>query len=177
MRLRPAVDADLDEILVHNNDAVPAVNGLSRRDLEWFLEQAHTFLVAEAPVAEAPVAEALRDAAGVAGFLIGLTGPGLEYPSANYAWFGERYDRFAYVDRVVVAASGRGLGVGTALYDEFARRGRGDGHDVLLAEVNIVPRNDVSLAFHAARGFVSVGEQDTEGGAKRVTMLEKRLDA
>lgn len=167
VRLRPAVDADLDEILVHNNDAVPAVNGLSRRDLEWFLEQAHTFLVAEA----------LQEAAGVAGFLIGLTGPGLEYPSANYAWFGERYDRFAYVDRVVVAASGRGLGVGTALYDEFARRGRGDGHDVLLAEVNIVPRNDVSLAFHAARGFVSVGEQDTEGGAKRVTMLEKRLDA
>ncbi|MEQ8839531.1 MAG: GNAT family N-acetyltransferase [Acidimicrobiales bacterium] len=164
--IRPVADADLDEILAHNNAAVPAVNSLTRADLERFVEIAHSFLVIEAP-------DRTRVEA-IAGFLIGL-GPGADYDSLNYAWFSERYGSFVYVDRVVVAASGRGAGVGTRLYEEFARRGRDDAAPVMLAEVNIVPRNDISLAFHEARRFRSVGEQDTEGGTKRVTLLEKRL--
>jgi predicted GNAT superfamily acetyltransferase len=163
MQVRKATAGDLEEILGHNNTAVPAVNALDHPDLEHFLEVAHSFLVIDGP----------DDT--IAGFMIGL-GPGVEYDSLNYAWFSARYEEFIYVDRVVVAEQGRGLGVGTRLYDEFAARGRADGHEVMLAEVNIVPRNDVSLSFHDARGFVSVGEQDTEGGAKRVTLLEKRLD-
>ena len=161
--IREATADDLDEILVHNNAAVPAVNALIREDLEWFLDEAHSFLVVDAPDGS------------IAGFVIGLTGPGLDYASLNYAWFSARYDAFVYVDRIVVAETGRGLGVGTRLYDEFARRGRADDHVVMLAEVNIEPRNEVSLAFHEAHGFTPVGEQDTEGGTKRVTMLEKRL--
>ena len=43
-------------------------------------------------------------------------------------------------------------------------------------EITISDRNDGSLRFHDRYGFVSVGEQDTDAGAKRVTMLEKRLD-
>lgn len=161
--VRLATPDDLDEILVHNNAAVPAVNELTRAELDWFSTAAHSFLVVDAPDGS------------VAGFMIGLAGPGLDYASLNYAWFSARYASFIYVDRVVVAESGRGLGVGTRLYEEFARRGRADDHETMLAEVNIRPRNDVSLAFHDARGFVSVGEQETDGGAKRVTMLEKRL--
>ena len=42
--------------------------------------------------------------------------------------------------------------------------------------MNVRPRNDGSLRFHQRYGFTAVGEQDTEGGAKRVTLLEKRLD-
>ena len=163
MRVRLAAAGDLDEILAHNNAAVPAVNELTRADLDRFVDIAHSFLVIDAPDGS------------IAGFMIGLTGPGLDYESLNYAWFCERYEAFIYVDRIVVAESGRGLGVGTRLYDEFADRGRADEFDVMLAEVNLRPRNDVSLAFHAARGFVSVGEQDTDAGAKRVTMLEKRF--
>ncbi len=162
MDIRTVADADLDEILAHNNAAVPAVNALVRADLEYFVRVAHSFLVIDAP----------DDA--IAGFMIGL-GPGVDYDSSNYGWFSDRYESFVYVDRIVVAESGRGMGVGTLLYDEFARRGGADGREVMLAEVNIEPRNDVSLAFHDARGFVSVGEQDTEGGAKRVTMLAKPL--
>jgi predicted GNAT superfamily acetyltransferase len=163
MRVRLADLDDLDEILSHNNAAVPAVNELRRSDLDWFLDCAHSFLVLDAPDGS------------IAGFMIGLTGPGLDYDSLNYRWFSARYDAFLYVDRIVVAEQGRGLGAGTRLYDEFARRGRADDHVVMLAEVNIRPRNEVSLAFHEARGFGSVGEQDTDGGAKRVTMLEKHL--
>ncbi len=162
--IRLVAEPDLDPILALNNAAVPAVNPLEPADLEWFVEVAHSFLVQP-------------DGNGsVVGFVIGLDGPGLDYDSLNYAWFSERYDRFVYVDRIVVAESGRGTGVGRSLYDRFGERSRADGHEVLLAEVNIWPRNEDSLRFHERYGFKSVGEQDTEGGAKRVTLLEKRLD-
>lgn len=162
MELRAATESDLPEILRHNNAAVPAVNQLTIDDLEWFAAVAHTFVVAAAEER-------------VAGFLIGL-GPGTAYESVNYEWFSARYADFIYVDRIVVAEAGRGTGVGSLLYDEFARRGRAEQTSVMLAEVNIRPRNEGSLRFHDAHGFVPVGEQDSEGGAKRVTMLERRLD-
>ena len=41
--------------------------------------------------------------------------------------------------------------------------------------MNLRPRNEVSLAFHDTMGFTSVGEQDTEGGAKTVVMLARTL--
>ncbi len=40
-----------------------------------------------------------------------------------------------------------------------------------MAEVNIEPHNHVSLKFHDRYGFSPVGEQDNEGGTKRVVML------
>ncbi|MFQ5556690.1 MAG: GNAT family N-acetyltransferase [Acidimicrobiales bacterium] len=163
---RPMSRSDLDAVLELNNAAVPAVNELTMADLEWFAEVAHTFLVVD------------RGGGGdgsVAGFLIGLDGPGLDYHSLNYRWFSERYDRFVYVDRIVVAESARGRGTGGSLYDAFAVEGRADGHHVMLAEVNLRPPNAGSLRFHRRHGFVRVGEQDTEGGAKRVTLLARDL--
>ena len=159
VRLRPAEEADIEDVLALNNSAVPAVNELTRAEVEWFASVAHTFLVAT------------RVDDSLAGFLIGLDGPGLAYDSSNYSWFSERYDRFIYVDRIVVAEAGRGQGIGQQLYDAFSAAGRADGHDVILAEVNIEPHNHVSLKFHDRYGFSPVGEQDNEGGTKRVVML------
>jgi len=161
--IRLVKSSDLDQILELNNAAVPAVSALERAELDWFAEMAHSFLVK-------PTA-----ADQVAGYMIGLDGPGVAYQSLNYQWFSQRYDRFIYVDRIVVAEAGRSRGVGRALYDEFCTRGRTGGHSVMLAEVNIRPRNDVSLRFHDLYGFRPVGEQDTDGGAKRVVMLERGL--
>jgi hypothetical protein len=109
----------------------------------------------------------------IVGFLVGLEGPGLDYASLNYRWFGERYERFLYVDRVVVDPAGQGRGLGRSLYEAFVERA--EGHTALCAEVNIRPRNDGSLAFHDAFGFAPVGEQDTEAGSKRVRMFAKEL--
>lgn len=51
------------------------------------------------------------------GFAIVLPS-GLDYWSDNYKWFTARFDRFLYLDRVVVAERGRRRGVGRALYDQ-----------------------------------------------------------
>ena len=44
----------------------------------------------------------------------------------------------------------------------------------LTLEVNVMPRNDVSLAFHQRMGFTSLDERDTDYGT-RVVMMEKML--
>ena len=41
--LRPAVEADLESLLVLNNAAVPAVNALDAAEMAWFAEVAHLF--------------------------------------------------------------------------------------------------------------------------------------
>ncbi len=160
--VRPVTAGDLAAVLALNNAAVPAVNGLDADEMAWFADVAHTFLVGT-----------VGDGGPPLGFLVGLDGPGVAYDSANYRWFSARYDRFLYVDRVVVDPSASGLGMAQAFYRAFAARD--DGHAVLCAEVNTRPRNDRSLAFHEAFGFEPVGSQDTEGGTKTVRMLALTL--
>jgi len=41
-------------------------------------------------------------------------------------------------------------------------------------EVNLRPENDASISFHSCLGFVEVGRQMTEGGAKEVALLAKK---
>ena len=91
----------LKRFLLLNNSAAPAVNELTSSDLEWFEEVSHLFLVSERKVDEKTQ---------ITGFLIGLTGTGVNYASANYKWFTSRYESFLYVDRVVVDESSWGQG-------------------------------------------------------------------
>lgn len=109
-------------------------------------------------IARASFAEARLDAEGrVAGFLIGFD-DGAEYDSPNFAWFRARMERFAYIDRVVIAPWAQGAGIARALYADFAGAARERGLDRLVCEVNRVPPNHASDAFHAALGFVEVGQ-------------------
>jgi hypothetical protein len=96
---------------------------------------------------------------------------GASYRSVNYAWFSARYDDFIYLDRIAVAADHRGRGIGSRLYEEVERRTRAAWFTL---EVNLRPRNEGSLRFHARRGFVEVGQQDTDYGAL-VSLMAKRL--
>lgn len=160
-RLRDAVPADLEAIHALNEAALPAVNSLTPADIERFAQRAEYFRVAEA------------EAGDVVAFLIGLFA-GHAYESPNYRWFSRRHERFAYVDRIVVAEEARGRGLGAALYDDFARFSAPHA-PVLTCEVNLRPRNEPSLRFHERLGFRRVGTQLTDGGRKQVVLLEKPL--
>jgi predicted GNAT superfamily acetyltransferase len=160
MQLSDITEADLDTVLALNEAAVPHVNSLDLDQLRWFASNAFYFRVA-------------RVDKKLAGFLIGLR-PGLDYGSENYRWFCDHYGDFGYVDRVAVDASARRFGVASRLYDDFAHRLR-DHVDCMTCEVNIRPPNESSMRYHETHGFARVGTQETEGGSKKVALLEKKL--
>lgn len=156
--VRPMDGDDLDAVLALNEAHVPAVGPLDRPALERLVRQAETAVVVETD-------------GELGGFAIALP-PGADYGSPNYRWFSDRYDDFVYLDRVAVAATHQRRGVGRSLYD--AVEAATDAARI-CCEVNIRPRNEPSLRFHAQRGFEAVGEQDTDGGAKRVVLLVRTL--
>jgi predicted GNAT superfamily acetyltransferase len=158
--LRALEASDLDAALALNNANVPALNELDRTELARLVDLSLVSLAAEV------------DGAFV-GFCVVL-GPGVDYASLNYRWFSARYDDFAYLDRIAVDTTLRRAGVGRAFYDELRRRFTST-RPALLCEVNIRPRNDASLDFHHAIGFREVGQQDTDEGRKRVSLLELDL--
>lgn len=104
------------------------------------------------------------------GFVITF-GPGSTYDSENYRWFGARHHRFYYLDRIVLHEDFRRRGLGGFVYDEMERVAA--PYRRLSLEVNLVPRNDASLAFHEARGYVEVGRLGDE--EHLVALMEKSL--
>ena len=70
----------------------------------------------------------------------------------------QRYPRFVYVDRIVVAAVARGKGYARRLYEDLFAVASCSGHETIVCEVNSDPPNPASDAFHAALGFSEVGE-------------------
>ncbi|MFM9853851.1 MAG: GNAT family N-acetyltransferase [Sphingomonadaceae bacterium] len=95
--------------------------------------------------------------AGRDGYLIAFDQDG-DYDSINFTWFKERYPRFVYIDRVVVAAHARGRGLAREFYDALFAHARDAGHEIVTCEINIDPPNPGSLAFHAALGFVEIAQ-------------------
>ncbi len=108
------------------------------------------------------------------GFMI-LIRPGSAYPSDNYGWFEEKFGRQLYVDRVAVAASARGLGVGRVLYEEALRMAADLGEERVTAEVNEDPPNPESMAFHLKLGFRHLLSRTSPRLGKVVAMLERPL--
>lgn len=98
--------------------------------------------------------------AGADGYLISFD-QDADYHGMNFLWFKSRYSRFVYIDRVVVAAKARGKGVARSFYDELVRLARAAGHEHIMCEINTVPPNEGSMAFHRAMGFVEVGKAET----------------
>ncbi|MDF2096513.1 GNAT family N-acetyltransferase [Aquibaculum arenosum] len=152
--VRPLESDDLETVLQLNNAAVPTVNRLDAARLKDLVAQS------EAALALGPVGEPQ-------GFMLAM-GPGLAYDSINYRWFAKRYDAFLYVDRIVVAESARGSGTGRALYKVAMERAAGRP---LCCEVNLRPRNEPSLRFHAGLSFTEVGRQENDDGTKEVALL------
>jgi predicted GNAT superfamily acetyltransferase len=111
---------------------------------------------------------------GLDAFLLALD-QGATYDSPNFLWCRERYPRFVYVDRVVVAPATRGRGFARRLYEDLFEEARRARHERIVCEVNREPPNPASDAFHAALGFVEVGTARIHGGAKTVRYLARPL--
>ncbi len=158
--IRQAVERDHPELLALNNSAVPHVNALTVEQFVWLAAHSDYFRICEG-------------AAGIAGSVIAIAN-GTGYWSANYAWFSERYDRFLYLDRVVVAERGRRAGAGRALYSDLERFASGRWPRILL-EVNLRPPNPGSLRFHEQMEFREVGVRESDDGEKAVVMLEREV--
>lgn len=158
MHIRPLQPDDLAACVVLNNDAIPAVSEADAAKMQSLIAESLLSLVAE-------------HEGEIVGFCVNF-GPGADYHSPNYRWFVERYHEFAYLDRIVVSPTARNIGIGAALY--AAVEAHIAGTPWLFCEVNLRPRNDGSLRFHARLGFVEVGQQETPYGVL-VSMLAKDL--
>lgn len=113
-------------------------------------------------------------ARGRAAFLIALDQDAISH-SSNFQWFRSRYERFVYIDRVIVAPSQRGRGLARLLYEELMAAAAQAGHVLIGCEVNLEPPNPASDALHAALGFSEVGRAHLPGGEKIVRYLTRTL--
>lgn len=152
---------DLAVVRALNAANVPAVGPLDDDRVALFSTTADAWWVAV-------------DGDEVVGLFVGLLA-GHDYTSPNYRWFAARYDQFAYVDRIALAATARGTGLADRLYDLWEDVGRAAGASVVCAEVNVEPPNRRSLAFHERRGFVEVATLSPYGDGQRVAMLTREL--
>ena len=148
-------------------DALLALNNEHAQELSWLTPQRLTHLVREAFLA--------RRTRHVDAFLLAFD-QHADYDSPNFLWFRERYARFVYVDRIVVAPSARGHGLARRLYAALFTEAAHAGHRCVVCEVNSDPPNPESDALHAALGFVEVGAASIHHGSKTVRYLLRGLD-
>lgn len=140
--LRPVTDQDYDDVLALNEHNVEALAPMDRARLVELTGTADRFDVVEVR-------------GRFAGFVVTFAA-GASYDSVNYRWFTERYaDRFYYLDRIVLDRRFRRQGLGSFVYDAVEDAAAKSSR--LTLEVNLLPRNEISLAFHEHRGFVEVG--------------------
>ena len=158
--VRPLAAADHPAFLALNNAAVPHVNRLAPDDLLKMLDNGAAGLVVATDGPPAAIALTFDERCGA-------------YASPNYQWFRARYDRFTYLDRIVVAPEMRGRGLGHLLYEAVFAAAARAGSPIVGCEVNERPPNPGSLALHRRLGFAEVGRQETEAGAKSVVLLAR----
>jgi predicted GNAT superfamily acetyltransferase len=158
---RSITSADLarDEALAK---ALLALNNAHARELSWLEPERLEYLVREAFLA--------RRIGHLDAFMLAFD-QDARYDSPNFIWFRTRYPRFVYVDRIVVAPSARGRGCARRLYSDLFEHAARAGHDRVVCEVNTIPSNAASDAFHAALGFVEVGTASVYDGSRTVRYL------
>ncbi|WP_207539013.1 GNAT family N-acetyltransferase [Sabulicella rubraurantiaca] len=152
--IRDIGEADLPALAALNDSEALQVNALGLEGLR----------------AAARIAFAARIAAEGGAFLIAYD-EATPAQGPNHSWFVARGGRFAYVDRVVVAASARRTGLARALYADLASLAAARGKELLCCEVNLDPPNPISLAFHEMLGFAPAGEATDPRNGKRVRYL------
>ena len=156
VHLRNAAVPDFPRILELNEESVHHLSPLTPERLQWLHAAAAYHRVAV-------------DGGEVVAFLLALREGGT-YDSPNYLWFAESYDRFLYVDRVVVSSLSQGIGIGRRLYADLFSFAKQSQVTRVTCEYDIEPPNEASRRFHEALGFREVGTQSVAAGKKRVSL-------
>ena len=143
--IRHVEDGDINDVVRFNRQAAKWVGDKDRTFFERYAALPH-FLV-------------LEDEGEPAAFLLAMN-EDVDYDSPNFLWFQERYERFCYVDRVVVDDSRKRQGLGRRLYEYVMQH---KGPPPLVCEVCFEPENTESIRFHETLGFQAVGTL-TSGG-------------
>jgi predicted GNAT superfamily acetyltransferase len=142
-RIRPARESDFQHELRLNAEFVQLLSPLDLSGLRRLDRLAAAHRVVEIEGKLAAFVLALRERS--------------DYASPNYRWFAERFRRFLYVDRVVVAPEFQGRGLATLLYRDLFDFARRAGVQRVTCELDREPPNENSARFHAKLGFREVG--------------------
>jgi uncharacterized protein len=159
---RTALPSDFSSVLTLNEESERFLSPLTPARLEALAEQAAAHWVIE------------REGSVVA-FLLAFR-EGTTYDSINYRWFGDRYRKFLYIDRVVVSGAAKGQGFGTALYRTAFKHAEATAVQIVTCEFDVDPPNPVSASFHVKFGFREVGRQLVAGGKKTVSLQAAFVD-
>lgn len=161
LSIRTLAPADWARVLVLNSGALPNVAALDDAELG----RLHALSDAHIVALEGDV---------ILGYALTFTHDDA-YDGEEFLTFRSRIVQpFTYIDQVVVSRSAQGTGIGRRLYEAIERDSAMRGALSLCCEVNTVPANPASLAFHSRLGFSSIGSLATRDG-RRVNLLEKRL--
>ena len=141
----PYLSSDLEEIWNINQENIPEVGDVPNLDrlnklIDW---SSHVIVI--------------RDN-DISGFII-LMREGQNYDSLNYKFFNSQSFPFLYVDRIAIKDGHRRKGLGRMIYEKTIDIAK-DLDVSTCCEVNTIPRNDPSLAFHDTFGFREVGTKD-----------------
>lgn len=162
------IPAPITRVSAEDEAQILALNNEHAAELSWLEPERLSFLLGEAFYA--------RRIGDLEAFIMTFD-QDARYDSPNFLWFRERYERFIYVDRVVVAAQARGRGHARRLYQDLFGKVERAGHTLVTCEVNTDPPNPASDAFHAALGFAEAGDAVIHGGKKAVRYYVRSLQA
>ena len=154
MSIRRAQEKDLPSILDLNNIESKWVG---KKEIDFFQKYM-----------DIPIFNVFENNERIVGFLMAMD-ENTEYDSINFLWFKNKFNKFYYIDRVIVDESMRGKGIASLLYGEVIDA---KGLIPLVAEVSINPSNESSIVFHDKIGFKEVGTLTSEGKEVRMYYLD-----
>lgn len=158
--IRDVQEHELDAILAMNNAAGSGILPMNQTQIQYFWRSADYFRVAESDNC-------------LVGFLIALS-QDAEYESSNFNWFKQRYEKFVYVDRIVIAKGQRSAGIGRLFYADVLSYSEVRAPAV-VAEVFMEKSTHPALLFHGSFGFYEVGQHQLPESPLRALMMFKEL--
>ena len=133
--------ADHAAVLRINDASVPAVARLDADELRRLAAIGELHRVA------------IDERQAVVGYMLAFASDE-PYDGSEFRHFKARLSQpFLYLDQVAVGESGRRQGFGVALYESLADEARARQCTLLCCEVNVIPPNPGSMAFHLRLGF------------------------